>query len=184
MSDPIVTFAMAKTSSELAASLILEGESFEEEEETPLNPKPKSSLSSSASTEPRDELEEEVFIKDETKSDPISPKRRHFTFSEHDVVLRKNQANTGRSRHRHTLFDAGTPTNGSIANLVGSGVPKINYDIEAVKLEHGRKIWKNGEDQSGRRDTRKLSISSEESLSDFEELGITHHLDPGRQENR
>ena len=64
-------------------------------------------------------------------------------------------------RQRHTLFD-------------GAAEPKVNYDMEAVKLEHSRRAWPNGAAAHHSRHGRRPSISSEESLSDCEELGLVH----------
>jgi hypothetical protein len=87
-----------------------------------------------------------------------------------------------RRPQRHTLFSPAT--NGG-----------VNYDIEAVRLEHARRVWRplaplkqpdlepasasvQGAGGHVRRRRqhhthKRPSISSEESLSDCEELGIT-----------
>ena len=87
------------------------------------------------------------------------------------------------SRHtRHTLFTNGVAT---------SSGQTLNYDIEAVKLDHSRRGWTTSaaaqKADSGNPGVaapkatsgnpapvgggKKMSISSEDSLSDFEELG-------------
>eukprot|EP00095_Tigriopus_kingsejongensis_P007825 maker-scaffold204_size260821-snap-gene-1.42 protein:Tk07825 transcript:maker-scaffold204_size260821-snap-gene-1.42-mRNA-1 annotation:"transient receptor potential channel pyrexia" len=86
------------------------------------------------------------------------------------VVLRKKNSHdqAKNPRQRHTLFNP--DVNGSVVN---GGSSNLNYDIEAVKLDHSRRAWPNGTTQHHKHH-RRPSISSEESLSDCEELGLTH----------
>ena len=63
----------------------------------------------------------------------------------------------------------------SVVIMVSGSVSGVNYDIEAVKLDHhARHAWPAGPAgvvQAGQDGGRRQSISSEESLSDCEELG-------------
>lgn len=106
-------------------------------------------------------------------------------------------------RQRHTLFGAaaslangGTAsTNGNLRQPSGHGGQPLNFDIEAVKLAHARQAWHNGGGGIEQQPPavrpggaphphqvhsrvvhvhRRPSISSEGSLSDCEELGLTH----------
>ena len=75
------------------------------------------------------------------------------------------------NRHqRHTLFNQ-PAANPASSNEVQNGGPTINYDIEAIKLDRVRHAWPSKEGEAA---GRRHSISSEESLSDCEELGANH----------
>ncbi len=110
----------------------------------------------------------------------VWPCRRRFRYNLHfrflglycfyQLTLQVNK------RNRHTLF--ATDPNGK--NGGGGG----KFDIEAIKLDHARKAWPSSRAGHGRRHhaghSRRPSISSEESLSDCEELGQGHdhfHVD-------
>ena len=67
-------------------------------------------------------------------------------------------------RHaRHSLFSSKE----NVKNVGSNPVNGINYDIEALKLDRARNAW------PGKAESRH-SISSEDSLSDCEELGANH----------
>ena len=70
-----------------------------------------------------------------------------------------------KKRARHKLFEG--------ADLSVNGGPTVNYDIEAIKLDRVRQAWP-GCTPSKNMGLSRLSISSEESLSDCEELGANH----------
>ena len=57
-----------------------------------------------------------------------------------------------RGRAEHSLFSE-------------AARPQDNYDVEAVKLSHARQVWHGVED-----DKRPPSISSEETISDYEQV--------------
>ena len=57
-----------------------------------------------------------------------------------------------RGRAEHSLFSE-------------AGRSQDNYDVEAVKLSHARQVWHAVED-----DKRPPSISSEETISDYEQV--------------
>ena len=57
-----------------------------------------------------------------------------------------------RGRAEHSLFSE-------------AARPQDNYDVEAVKLSHARQVWHGVE-----ADKRPPSISSEESISDYEQV--------------
>ena len=71
-----------------------------------------------------------------------------------------------KKRARHKLF------NDSEVSAVNGG-PTVNYDIEAIKLDRVRQAWP-GCAPTKNIGLSRLSISSEESISDCEELGANH----------
>jgi hypothetical protein len=98
---------------------------------------------------------------------------------------------SNRRLHRHTLFASSVNPpktsgdrrrwlhiGGSKRTSEGQTEGSTNFDIEAVKLDHARQAWPLGSatgtaagGKVGQDGGRRQSISSEESLSDCEELG-------------
>lgn len=85
------------------------------------------------------------------------PKARHSLFTDFE----------GQRKMRRPPFMASHP---SAAKNATPAETIINFDIEAVKLDHDRRVWKSGSKTSG---SNADAISSEESLSDCEELGVS-----------
>ena len=71
-----------------------------------------------------------------------------------------------KKRARHKLFEG--------AELSVNGGQTVNYDIEAIKLDRVRQAWPGCTPAKNGLGLSRLSISSEESLSDCEELGANH----------
>ena len=119
-------------------------------------------------------------------------KKTSLNAEEEAATAKRSAATPGvraRTRNRHTLFEVGTSNGGVRSNAGGN---PINFDIEAVRLDHARKVWPTCVVAGNQPPTapatptsqhRRPSISSEESLSDCEELGVSHHegLEDGRR---
>ena len=123
-------------------------------------------------------------VKSPSSSNLCTGSGSHHNNNNHHDNHSNNSRRRSKRHHRHTLFGG--------ADATGDNVTSLNYDIEAVKLEHSRKVWPNStngsvmktvtlDDDLSNPDAscamgvgRRPSISSEQSLSDCEELGITH----------
>lgn len=130
---------------------------------------------SSLAPKKKQSRERHLTITDPDNSEELVQLRKHSNVSRKNTGVRRSK------RNRHTLFNPET-----ISGTNGNS--PINYDIEAVKLEHARKVWPNGttppttsvvhphprHPHHRQQQHRRPSISSEESLSDCEELGLLH----------
>ena len=84
----------------------------------------------------------------------------------------QNSATLNQSTPLVRFQGSGLTTQGTQQKV--SGTNKLNYTDDAEKLDQTRKGWAQTTARKSSKQERKDSISSEASLSDYEELGANH----------